>query len=130
MHLQRLVTHIDAVVREKIKSIQHQHGFIIPPPAVQRVKVGDPIRTEHHGFAVDHECRLADPESGLRDEGVTVRPIIAAPREQPHALAFTLDDQAKTVVLDLVKEIRSGWDFSAARWEARLILILAHHAAR
>src|SRR5438477_5311573 len=97
--LQRLVTHIDAVVREKIESIQH--GFIIPLSAVQRVKVGDPIRTEHHGFTVDHECR---------------RPIIAAPREQPYALAFTLDDQAKTVVLDLVKEIRSGWDSGAARW--------------
>jgi hypothetical protein len=31
--------------------------------------------------------------------GVSVRPVIAAPRQQPNALAFTMDDEAVAIVL-------------------------------
>jgi hypothetical protein len=50
--------------------------------------------------------------------------------EQPRALAVTMDDQAIAVVLDLVKPVRSGWNLCAARGNARLILILTHHAGK
>jgi len=50
--------------------------------------------------------------------------------EQPHALAFTLDNQAIAIMLYFVKPIRPGGDFGAACWDARLILILADHVIR
>ena len=50
----------------------------------------------------------------MGNERVTIRPIIAAAGQQPHALAFTLNDQAIAVMLDFVKPIRAGGDFGGA----------------
>ena len=66
---------------------------------------------------------------GLDDQRVTIRPIITAAREQPHALAFTLQNQAIPIVLDLMKPIRAGWDFGTARWDAGLVAKFTQHAA-
>jgi hypothetical protein len=53
---------------------------------------------------------------------LTIGSVIAAVGQQPHALAFTLNDQPVAVVLDFVKPIRAGWNFGAAGWDAGLIL--------
>ena len=66
------------------------------------------------------------PQRGLSDQRVTIRPVVATAGEQPHALAFTLDDQAVTVVLYFVKSIRAGGDFGAAHGNARLVLVTQH----
>ena len=68
--------------------------------------------------------------SRLDDQRVSVCPVMAIAGEQPHALAFTLDNQAIAIMLYFVKPIRPGGDFGAACWDARLILILAHHVIR
>jgi hypothetical protein len=52
---------------------------------------------------------------GLNDQRIAVWPIIAAAREQSHALAFTLDDQAIAIMFHFVKEIRAGRNCGAAR---------------
>ena len=43
-----------------------------------------------------------------------------------YALALPLDQQAVAIHFDLMKPIRTGWNFGAARRDARLIL--ADHA--
>jgi hypothetical protein len=49
--------------------------------------------------------------------------------EQPDALALSLHDQAVAVVLDLVKPIRTGRNFGAARRDARQKLNSTQHVA-
>jgi hypothetical protein len=46
-------------------------------------------------------------------------PIVAAARDQPHAIAVALDPQAVAVILDLVEPIRTG-DLDAASGNAEL----------
>jgi len=41
-----------------------------------------------------------------------------------YALALPLDQQAVAIHFDLMKPIRTGWNFGAARRDARLILAM------
>ena len=65
----------------------------------------------------------------LGDQRMSIGPVIAAARQQSHALALTLDNQAVAVVFNFVKPVRTGRDFGAARRNARLILKLTQHGA-
>jgi hypothetical protein len=47
-------------------------------------------------------------QGGLADPWEAIGPIVAAPGDQPHAVAITLDANAETVLLDLVKPLRPG----------------------
>jgi uncharacterized protein YutD len=47
-------------------------------------------------------------------------PVMAVEREQPHAFAVALDDQAIAVVLDLVDPVGTVGDFGATSRQTRL----------
>ncbi len=49
-----------------------------------------------------------------------------APYEKSALRRLALDDQAVAVVFDLMNPVLPGRNLAAARWDARLILILAH----
>ena len=95
---------------------------------MQALEIGDPIRTEHHGLAVDDKRGFPEPERGFGDQRVSVGPIVAPPRQQPHALTLALHNQAVSVVFDFVKPIRAGWNFGAALGDTRLVLKATQHA--
>ena len=54
------------------------------------------------------------------DPWIALGPVIAAARDQPHAIAVALDPQAVAVVLDLVEPIRAARDLDAASGNAEL----------
>jgi hypothetical protein len=47
-------------------------------------------------------------QGGLTDPGKAARPVVATSADQPHAVAVTLDANAKTVLLDFVEPFRAG----------------------
>jgi len=71
---------------------------------------------------------FTQPQGSFNDQRIAVGPIVSVPGEQSHTLAFAPDDQPIAVMLDFMNPVWPGWKLCAARWDARLILILAHHA--
>lgn len=63
--------------------------LLVVPARVQGVEVGDAVDPQHHGFAVDDEAVLWK----------SVNPIVAAPRDQAHAISLALQAYAVSVVL-------------------------------
>src|SRR5262249_728631 len=87
---------------------------------MERVEIGDPVDAEHDRFAVDYELLVSVLQRGLDDPGITLAPVIAAARDQPHAIAVALDPQAIAVILDLVEPIRAAGDLDAASGNTKL----------
>jgi hypothetical protein len=52
--------------------------------------------------------------------------IVIENADPPHAVAVALDDQAISVVLNLMKPVSSGRDAGSARGNARLIRCFSH----
>ena len=52
--------------------------------------------------------------------GCSVGPVVAAPRDQAHAVAVALHAETVAVILDLVKPLRTGRDFDSGGWKAEL----------
>jgi hypothetical protein len=88
---------------EQIEGVQH--GLADSAAAVQRVEDGDAIRTADHRLAIDRERPGAELRRGDGNCGVAPAPVVAAPREEPHGIAFPADLQPVTVVFDLVDPI-------------------------
>jgi hypothetical protein len=51
--LQRFVPHVHAVIHEKVEGVQPHLGIALS--GMQRLEIGDPIRAQHNGFAIDDE---------------------------------------------------------------------------
>ena len=90
------------------------------PAGMQRVEIGDPVKAEDHGFAIDHKLADAVFQGGLTDPREAARPVIATSGDQPHAVAVTLDEDAKTVLLDFVKPLRTSWNLIPVGRETEL----------
>src|SRR4051794_4269582 len=104
---------------EQIKGVQPHLG--VPLPAVQSIEMCNAVRRQDNRFAVDHERRFAEPESGvaLHDEPIAivlylVKPVGAGgtsvPRVGMHGWQSSIRnvprDKAKTRVQHTI--IRSG----------------------
>jgi hypothetical protein len=74
---------------------------------MQRAKIGDAIDAEDHRFAVDNELLVSVLQRRLDDPRIALGPVVAAPRDQPHAIAVALDPQAATVIPALVATLSS-----------------------
>jgi hypothetical protein len=61
--------------------------FLVVLAGMQRVEVGDALHAQHHRLAVDDEPRLPVLQRGLDDPRIAAGPVIAAARDQPHAVA-------------------------------------------
>ena len=59
----------NTVVGWEIEGVQPV--ILVAPSTMQALEIGDPVRTEHHGLAVDDEVHLAQPKRGLGDQRVT-----------------------------------------------------------
>jgi hypothetical protein len=59
-------------------------------------------------------------ERGLDDPREPLGPIIAAFRDQPHALAVALHAEAVAVELNLVEPLGRGGDNIGTRWQTKL----------
>jgi hypothetical protein len=62
------------------------HLFVVLAQ-VQRLEVGNAVNPEHYGLAINDEMVLPDLARGLDDPGVSIGPIVATARDQPHAIA-------------------------------------------
>ena len=69
------------------------------------VEVGSAVDIQDHRLAVEHEPLLPDLARGV-DEG-SASPVVAAPRDQPHAVAVALQ-AAVSVDLNFVQTVRAG----------------------
>src|SRR5436190_24177020 len=87
---QRLVAHIHPIIGKEIEGVQPD--LFIAPSTMQALEIGDPVWAQHDGLTVDDKRGFPEPERGLNNQWGTIGPIIAAARQQPHALAFTLHD--------------------------------------
>jgi hypothetical protein len=72
---------------------------------VQDIEVRHAIEAKHYGLAVDHKLLAAIAARGLHDPREALGPIIAAARDQPDAIAVTLDAKAIPVIFDFVKPL-------------------------
>jgi len=64
--------------------------FVVVLARVQVVEVGDAVNAEHDRFAVDDELLDAVLARRLGDPRIALGPVIAAPRDQPDAIAVAL----------------------------------------
>jgi hypothetical protein len=80
--------------------------LVIMLSAVQPVEVRSAVHTKQHGFTIKDEGGNADAKRGFNDQRVSITPVVAVAREQPNALAFTVNRKAVAVVFDFVDPIR------------------------
>src|SRR5262249_204521 len=69
----------------------------------------DPIHARDHGLAIDDKPLLPVLQRGFDDPRISLRPVIAAPGDQTHAIAVPLNAEPAAVVLTFVKPFRAGW---------------------
>src|SRR3954447_5026442 len=88
---------------------------------VQGIKIGDPIHSEDHRFAVDYKMLLAVFQRGLGDPWIAPGPFGAVAGEQPHANVLPDDQQPVAVMLYFVDAIRPVRDLLAGDGQAELV---------
>ena len=72
-----------------------------PSPAHRRMfPIQRRIDAEHHNLAVDHELLHAVLARRFDDPRIAVGPIVAAARDQAHAVAVALKAEAIAVMFD------------------------------
>ncbi len=59
---------------------------------VATVEVGSTIDAEQRSLTIDHKGARVVSQRGLDDEGKAVAPVVPVAGEQPHPLAFTLNN--------------------------------------
>jgi hypothetical protein len=76
----------------------------------ERIEIGDAVDAKHHRLTVDHE--LLDPvlQRRLDNPREALGPIVAAARDQPHAVAVALQPQTVAVILDFEEPFRLSRD--------------------
>jgi hypothetical protein len=109
------------------RSTGAQLHLLIVLAGVQRVEIRVSINAQDDRFAIDHEL-LA--EGRFHDPRMAIGPVVAASGDQAHAVAVGLDDQAITVVLDLMEPVVAVRDFGRAGRDAGLEKSVAHAVRR
>ena len=93
------------------------HLFVVLAQ-VQRLEVGNAVNPEHYGLAINDQMVLPDLARGLDDPGVSIGPIVATARDQPHGIARALEAQAKPVIFDFMDPVLAGGDDLSRRRKA------------
>jgi hypothetical protein len=86
---------------------------------VQGIEVGHAIEAKHDRLAIDHELLSAVSEGSLSDPWETPGPVIAAARDQAHAITVTLRVEAVAVILDFMEPLRACGHGFAGRRDAK-----------
>ena len=73
---------------------------------MQRIEIGDAIDAEQHRLAIVHKLPTPVLQRRVDDPREALRQVVAATRDQAHAVAIALQPQPVAVVLDLVKPVR------------------------
>jgi hypothetical protein len=101
--VERELAQIVAIDRQDVEGVK-LHSVIVPA-GVQAVEVRDAVDAEQDRLAIDDEGPAAVAQRGLYDQRITVGLVVAVAREQPHVVAFALNNQAIAVVLDFVNPV-------------------------
>jgi hypothetical protein len=125
--MKRLGADVLTIDREQIECDQAR--FMVVVPGAQGAEIGQAVVAQDHGLAIDHKGCRAQLAGGLSDQGISFRPVVAVPREQPHAVALALNQQPETVVLDLVHPVRTARNLAPAGWNAGKERSSTHAAA-
>jgi hypothetical protein len=75
---------------------------------VKLVEVRGAVGPAPHRLTVDQGRRRLEGAHGADDARITIAPIVAAAREQAHAIASAAGHQAVAVLLDLVHPLGAG----------------------
>jgi hypothetical protein len=86
--------------REHVEGVKLD--LVVEFAGMERVEIGDSVDAENDGLAVDDELLCPVLQRGLDDPGITLRPIVAAARDQPHAIAVALDAKTEAVIFHFV----------------------------
>jgi hypothetical protein len=85
---------------------------------MQRTEIGISVNAKDDCFAVNDELLLPIFQSGLDNPRIAFAPIVPALRDQAYPVAVAMNEQAMTVIFDLIYQSRpSGtvWIW----WEGR-----------
>jgi hypothetical protein len=74
----------------------------------EELEGGHPLLVTTHHLAIDQTGLHLEVVHGLDHEGEAVRPVVAAPGNQPDADGVAPGHQPVTVVLDLVNPVGAG----------------------
>jgi len=72
------------------------------------------------GAAAERKGAAKGRRRRSRDPREAARPVIATSGDQPHAVAVTLDANAKTVLLDFMEPLRTSRNLIPVGWETEL----------
>ena len=75
--------------------------------AVKLLEIGDAGVIAIDRLAIDHGRGRRQTGGSGRDQRIAIGPIVAAAREQPHAVALLANDQPVAIVLDFVNPLRA-----------------------
>jgi hypothetical protein len=106
--LQRQRPQVLAVERQEVEAVGEH--VTVDAARDERVEVRHAVVAAEHRLSVDDEHPRLEPPGLVDDARETVRPLIAASREQPDAIAVARDDQSEAIVLEFVQPFRASRD--------------------
>src|SRR5262249_34828668 len=101
----------------QIEGVQEHAGVV--PPIADAVEARHAIALAGYRLAVDDAGSRAQPSHGFDNQGKTVGEIVAGAAVEPHTVAVLASDNAKSVVLDLVRPSLAGWRLLGLGGKAR-----------
>ena len=104
--LNRLAAQVGAVQLQQVEGIEE--GVHLVPAAAQDVEPGEPALVAAHHLPVDQAGPHLEVVHGLDHEREAVRPVVAAPGNQPDADGIAPRHQPVAVVLDLMQPVGAG----------------------
>ena len=104
--LDRLAPQVGAVQLQQVEGIEE--GVDLVAAAAQDVEPGEPALVAAHHLAVDEAGPHLEVVHGLDHEREAVRPVVAAPGNQPDADGIAPGHQPIAVVLDFVQPAGAG----------------------
>ena len=104
--LDRLAAQVGAVQLQQVEGVEEGVGLVAA--AAQDVEPRQPALVAAHHLAVDQAGPHLEVVHGLDHERKAVRPVVAAPGNQPDADGIAPRHQAIAVVLDFVNPVGAG----------------------
>src|SRR5262245_33150292 len=86
---------------------------------MSNLKSGTPVSSQVTASPSSGHERQRNLSTSVGYEPEALRPVVAAPREQPHAVTIAARHQAEAVIFDFVKPAWSEGRVSCSRREAR-----------
>ena len=104
--LERLAPQVGAVQLQQVEGVEERRCLVAA--AAQDVEAGEPVLVAAHHLAVDQAGPHLEVVHGLDHEREAVRPVIAAPGDQPDADGISTRHKAIAVVLNLMNPVGAG----------------------